>query len=310
MVSNPSQYGLDLSSTELASIKTWCDNYLAASDPVYSSQTPAFLAAIKRVYGTVALQDTQPKCLPEAVYVIVVFATLSPQSANQRADCMDLLSKFSFPRLSTELIQYVTRIGCDDWNELLFRLGRDVINDDDPLSKHFAATQLWLLLHLVDDSTTENQKNLRQLLEKRSGLEIEAKGLEHVKGGLGARVLAYYQGDRLDTYSARIIECIYQARRTRPDSHLRTLMEEKMKDVPKCHRGLTQFTNGPPTEAPLDLALVTPLPPSRTTSRASIRSAPEAASQMTEGHWDVDHVSIDMSSYPPGPEDDWQGRYV
>ncbi|CEL62417.1 hypothetical protein RSOLAG1IB_10458 [Rhizoctonia solani AG-1 IB] len=205
MVSNPTHYKLVPESPEVVSVKAWCDDYLRASYPVYSSETPAFVAAISRVYETVAAHDTKRKCLPEAVYVILVFAASGPQSEEQRAACMDVLSRFSFPSLSTELVQYVTQIG-KHRTRLVYRLAWDAKHENNPVLQHFSATQLWLLLHLVGDLTTDTQNRLSQLLEDEEDLEIKVKEFDQVKKDLEKRILLYYKADRLDTYSARIIE--------------------------------------------------------------------------------------------------------
>ncbi|CEL62412.1 hypothetical protein RSOLAG1IB_10453 [Rhizoctonia solani AG-1 IB] len=241
MVSNPSHYKLDPESPEVASVKAWCDNYLGASDPFFFSETSAFVAAISRVYETVAPHDTKRKCLPEAVYVILVFAATFPQSEEQFAACMDVLSRFSFPSLSTELVQYVTQTGNGSRNRLVERLAVRPKHWDDHVSKHFSATQLWLLLHLVGDLTTDTQKRLSQLLEDERYLEIKVKGFDQVKKDLETRILHYYQADRLDTYSARIIECIHESSGIQPEGHTSTIMNKKLKDVPQSHRGLKQL---------------------------------------------------------------------
>ncbi|CEL63370.1 hypothetical protein RSOLAG1IB_10706 [Rhizoctonia solani AG-1 IB] len=238
---NPSQYGLDQSSTGVKSVKAWCDDYLRTSNPVLSSETPACVAAISRVYETVAPHDTKRKCLPEAVYVILVIAASFPQSEEQRAACMDVLSSFSFPSLSTELVQYVTQIGNHSGNRLVAWLVSRIEYGDDLVEQHFSATQLWPLLHLVGDSTTDTQKRLSQLLEDEEWLEIKLKGFDQVKKDLESRILLYYQADRLDTYSARIIECIHESSGTQPDDHTKAIMDQKLKDVPQSHRGLKQL---------------------------------------------------------------------
>ncbi|CCO34115.1 hypothetical protein BN14_08207 [Rhizoctonia solani AG-1 IB] len=244
MVSNPTHYKLDPESPEVASVKAWCDNYLRASDPVYSSETPAFVAAISRVYETVAPHDTKRKCLPEAVYVILVLAASLPQSEEQFAACMDVLSRFSFPSLSTELVQYVTEIG-KYGSRLVYWLAWDSKYENDPVKQHFSATQLWLFLHLVGDSTTGTQNRLSQLLQDEGYPEIKDKRFDQVKKDLEKRILQYYQADRLDTYSARIIECIHESSGTQPDDHTKTIMDQKLKDVPDSHRGLKQLIDDP-----------------------------------------------------------------
>ncbi|CEL63393.1 hypothetical protein RSOLAG1IB_10729 [Rhizoctonia solani AG-1 IB] len=239
MVSMPSHYKLDPESPEVASVKTWCDDYLRASDPVDTLETPAFVAAISRVYETVAPHDTKRKCLPEAVYVILAFVASWPQSEEERAACMDVLSRFSFPSLSTELVQYVTQVGNHSTNRLVERLAVRAKHWDDHVSKHFSATQLWLLLHLVGDLTTDTQKRLSQLLEDERYLEIKDKGFDQVKKDLEKCILQYYQADRLDTYSARIVECIHESSGTQPDDHTKTIMNQKLKDVPHSHHPTT-----------------------------------------------------------------------
>ncbi|CCO34117.1 hypothetical protein BN14_08209 [Rhizoctonia solani AG-1 IB] len=299
---NPSQYGLDQSSTGVKSVKAWCDDYLRTSNPVLSSETPACVAAISRVYETVAPHDTKRKCLPEAVYVILVIAASFPQSEEQRAACMDVLSSFSFPSLSTELVQYVTQIGNHSGNRLVAWLVSRIEYGDDLVEQHFSATQLWPLLHLVGDSTTDTQKRLSQLLEDEEWLEIKLKGFDQVKKDLESRILLYYQADRLDTYSARIIECIHESSGTQPDDHTKAIMDQKLKDVPQSHRGLKQLIDDRTTHPAPDPALI-PLPQSIPSSRAPwVMAEPETISHEPEERWDVDHVSIEI--VPSSPTQD------
>ncbi|CCO33575.1 hypothetical protein BN14_07659 [Rhizoctonia solani AG-1 IB] len=304
MVSMPSHYKLDPESPEVASVKTWCDDYLRASDPVDTLETPAFVAAISRVYETVAPHDTKRKCLPEAVYVILAFVASWPQSEEERAACMDVLSRFSFPSLSTELVQYVTQVGNHSTNRLVERLAVRAKHWDDHVSKHFSATQLWLLLHLVGDLTTDTQKRLSQLLEDERYLEIKDKGFDQVKKDLEKCILQYYQADRLDTYSARIVECIHESSGTQPDDHTKTIMNQKLKDVPQSHRGLKQLIDDRTTHPAPDPALITPLLPSIPSSRApSVMAEPEPISHEPEERWDVDHLSIEIVPSSPAQDE-------
>ncbi|CCO34109.1 hypothetical protein BN14_08201 [Rhizoctonia solani AG-1 IB] len=300
---NENHYKLDPESPEVASVKAWCDNYLGASDPFFFSETSAFVAAISRVYETVAPHDTKRKCLPEAVYVILVFAATFPQSEEQFAACMDVLSRFSFPSLSTELVQYVTQTGNGSRNRLVERLAVRPKHWDDHVSKHFSATQLWLLLHLVGDLTTDTQKRLSQLLEDERYLEIKVKGFDQVKKDLETRILHYYQADRLDTYSARIIECIHESSGIQPEGHTSTIMNKKLKDVPQSHRGLKQLIDDRTTHPAPDPALI-PLPQSIPSSRApSVMAEPETISHEPEERWDVDHLSIEIVPSSPAQDE-------
>ncbi|CAE6444288.1 unnamed protein product [Rhizoctonia solani] len=271
MVSNLSHYKLDPESSKVASVKAWCNDYLIASDPVCASETSAFVAAISRVYETVAPQGTKRKCLPEAVYVILVFAASLPRSKEQFAACTDVLSKFSFPSLSTELVH---------------------------------ATQLWLLLHLVGDSATDTQKRLNQLLKDEEDLEIKDKGFDQVKKDLETRILHYYKADRLDTYSARIIECIHESSGIQPDKHTKAIMDQKLKDVPQSHRGLKQLIGDRTTHPASDPALITTLPPSIPSSRVpSVMPEPEPITHEAEERWNVDHLSIKIVPSPPAQDE-------
>ncbi|KAF8668369.1 hypothetical protein RHS04_09006 [Rhizoctonia solani] len=312
ITTNPAQCGLDPSSPELTRLKAWCSLYLSKSDPVQTEEITAFLSAINRVYGSAAPSDTDPICLPPAVYVIVVFAVLWPQSNKQRVTAMNLLSKCSFPTLKAELIQYLTRIGCNFSDNLSYHLGnrQGLRASDNPVHQHFCATQLWILLHLVHDPTTETQQKLKDLLESESLLEIKSRGIDQVKKDLESRIIAYYQAERLDTYSARIIECIHQARDTQPDSKLASLIEQKLKDVPPCHRGLKQFSHSlEATLAPVDPALTSPSSVSRSTPSVSVSGVLEGL-QEPEQRCDVDHVSISITPYVAGLENNYASSCV
>ncbi|KAF8685695.1 hypothetical protein RHS04_00426 [Rhizoctonia solani] len=264
VTTNPAQYGLDPSSPELTRLKAWSSRYLSESDPVRNQETPAFLSAINRLYGSVALSDTNLLCLQPSVYVIVVFAAIWPQSDEQRVTGMDLLSKCSFPSLKAELIRPLGRLA------------------------RLEAQQR-------PHSTTEPQKTLENLLESQAELEIKSKGIDKVKEELESQIIAYYQADCLDTYSARVIECIHEARGIPPDDKLASLIEQKLKDVPPCHRGLKQFSHSPEaTLVPFDPALIVPSPLSRSVSLFSV-SGERGRLQDGEEGCDVDHVSISIT---------------
>ncbi|CEL53748.1 hypothetical protein RSOLAG1IB_11485 [Rhizoctonia solani AG-1 IB] len=297
MVSNPSHHRLDTDSAEVASVKTWCDDCLRNSDPVDSLETPAFIAAISRVYEPVVSSDIKQECLPESVYVILVFAACVPQSNEQREACLKVLSRFRFPSLSTELVRYMAKIGKGSWNKPVERLAWRAKNQDDPATQHLCATQLWLLLHLVDDLTTDTQKQLGKLLEDEEDLEIKKNGFIEVKKDLETRILDYYKGNRLDTYSARIIECIHRSSGVECDQHTKALMDWELKDVPPSHRGLEQFINEYATHPEPDPALISPQPPSLPSFREpSVEAAPEPALHKPDERRNVNHASIDMAS--------------
>ncbi|GAB1528289.1 hypothetical protein RhiTH_011482 [Rhizoctonia solani] len=311
VTANPAQCGLDPSSTELTSLKTWSSRYLSESDPVNTQETPTFLAAINRVCGSMALPAIDPICLPPAVYVIVVFTVCWPQSDEQRVTGMDLLSKCSFPSLKAELIQYLTSIGRSSTNLLERLVNRSGFKDSsNPSRQHFCATQLWIPIHLVQDSITEPQRTLKRLLESQSRLEIESKGMNRVKEDLESEIIKYYRANRLDTYSARVIECIRQARDTRPHGKMASLIEQKLKDVPPCHRGLKQFSHSPEaTSTRVDLELTVPLPVSRSAPPTSVSEKPGRL-QGGEERCNVDHASISITPYVAGLEDNHAGSCV
>ncbi|KAF8755147.1 hypothetical protein RHS01_05402 [Rhizoctonia solani] len=202
VTANPAQCGLDPSSTELTSLKTWSSRYLSESDPVNTQETPTFLAAINR-----RLQGQQ----------------------------QPLTSAFL----------------CDS-----------AMDPNSPRTRlHHRAS-----------------RTLKRLLESQSRLEIESKGMNRVKEDLESEIIKYYRANRLDTYSARVIECIRQARDTRPHGKMASLIEQKLKDVPPCHRGLKQFSHSPEaTSTRVDLELTVPLPVSRSALRPPSRKAGKIA---------------------------------
>jgi hypothetical protein len=199
----------------------------------------------------------------------------------------------------------MTQVGTRGGNQLVRCIASHTIFNGDRVAQHFNATQLWLLLHLVGDSTTENQKKLRQLLEKYGNTAIKCKGLDQVKKDLETRIQNYYQGNRLDTYSARIIECIHESS-GKPDESSTSLIaaRQKLEDVPECHRGLKQFIIEPTILPAPDLALVSALPRSRPSSQASSAAGQSATvSQEAEEHCDENHIAIVVTPSPDLKQD-------
>ncbi|QRW26616.1 hypothetical protein RhiXN_12277 [Rhizoctonia solani] len=308
IIYNTGRYGLEpmVDPTILASIKTWCDDYLKHSEPLTFVDARGFVQAIIRVYDTVSMPPlnaigTNVEHLPEAAYIIVAHVTCLSELAAHRSTCVGLLARFRFPQLGSKLLDYLIQIRVMG-RSLIAQLGYDFAYGTARQSRNFSASQLWLLLHLADHSATENQKKLRLLLEKDSGLKLATKGVEQVKKDLEWRLLNFYKEDRLDTYSARIVECIHQLRRSQPDQTMATHMEGILQTVPKSCRGLAQFTH---TTA-LDIAVITPLPPSRPISRSSTYSKPEVVLRFVGEPSSIGHSSIDITSYQPGFEDDWR----
>ncbi|CAE6418761.1 unnamed protein product [Rhizoctonia solani] len=115
--------------------------------------------------------------------------------------------------------------------------------------RHFAATQLWLLLYFVGNSPPNQQQELRHVLEENTGLRIEGSKLKKVKAQLEDVIIKSHQkGSHLGLYSARIIECIFedrmdQAEETQEQRDLRDRISRTLRDVSPRLRGLRSFSD-------------------------------------------------------------------
>ncbi|KAG8757713.1 hypothetical protein FRC11_004323, partial [Ceratobasidium sp. 423] len=255
------------------------------------------LKAIGDVYGILAISYTcgsttalQP---PLAVYALVAYFTCMIGSSSQEdlELCKKLMSSFGFLRLSDKLIDMFTSDSNDkgepfvssSWALRFITLLGSTYRDKKagPIAQHFSATQLWLLLELVGNSSTDDQKRLERSIEEmaRGKLQIQNEGVDGVKKELeGYIVESYGRGEHLGVYSSRVVECILEARGGQTYEGLNDRVQADLKGVPTCIRGLSSFASDP--------AVLVPLPPSGRTSLES-----EAVSQMaSEIRNDIDHV--------------------
>ncbi|EUC55867.1 hypothetical protein RSOL_142380, partial [Rhizoctonia solani AG-3 Rhs1AP] len=107
----------------------------------------------------------------------------------------------------------------------------------------FAAAQLWLLLSLVGDESTEDQRELREIIEGKTALKIQPDRLGEVKMQLEEEIMQGYEdGHCLGLYSARVIECILEHRSPQSNNHsLAHRIHHDLKGVLPELRGLASF---------------------------------------------------------------------
>ncbi|CAE6510329.1 unnamed protein product [Rhizoctonia solani] len=155
------------------------------------NQNFAFLKAINQVYDIAGLSaphdfsgSTTPanfatKALPAPLYVIAARVTCLARSDVQQTLGKRLFSNFCFPKLSFELVGYLedrSSVGGAPTPGLISLLSTTFKNAKSNLrARHFATTQLWLLLHLAGDSSTNNQIWLWRGLEADSILDIKKR---------------------------------------------------------------------------------------------------------------------------------------
>ncbi|CUA70792.1 Vascular endothelial growth factor receptor 2 [Rhizoctonia solani] len=115
-------------------------------------------------------------------------------------------------------------------------------------TQQLIATQFWLLLCLIGDASTDLQKDLKMKIERSTELGLEINGVDSVKAELEEEIIqGYERGHRFGLYSARIIECILQARGTQLDDDFFRRITQDLKEVPSNIRGLSSFLHQPVT---------------------------------------------------------------
>ncbi|KAG8687777.1 hypothetical protein FRC11_006600, partial [Ceratobasidium sp. 423] len=230
-----------------------------------SAEVTDFLAAANIVYGSTALsifQTPVPRIIPAPTYCTLVCIATLDQSMDWQNQCERLLSNSVFPRLDRGFAAdyFVNRL----WltysrtpeSERASRLPsvfRPFHKADPPTrarSRHVAATQLWLLLHLAGngDSLNEQQRALRGAIQ--AATRNRSEDLILLKSQLGNDIIASYRsGNHLGVYSARILECIFQDPEFLRYEHMYRFINDRIRNdlqgVPPDLRGLSSFSDNP-----------------------------------------------------------------
>ncbi|CAE6520752.1 unnamed protein product [Rhizoctonia solani] len=226
---------------------------------------------VSKLAEPVTPQGTTAITLPIPVYWVVVYLSCVLRPDDQQQQCQRLMSQSGFPKLdkylncaTDESIAYRNIIGAlwdihEHSNSAptsashaqrfgVFQRRRDehaaaLFN---ARSRQLVATQFWLLLCLIGDSSTQLQKDLETKIEKYTGLGLESRGIDSVKAQLEEEIIqGYERGHQYGLYSARIIECILQARGTPQYDDLFYRIRRDLKDVPSNIRGLSSFLDQP-----------------------------------------------------------------
>ncbi|CUA75506.1 hypothetical protein RSOLAG22IIIB_11783 [Rhizoctonia solani] len=109
-------------------------------------------------------------------------------------------------------------------------------------SRHVIATQFWLLLSLIGDSSTDLQKKLKSKIEEETELLIRGQGVDTIRVELEEEIIqGYWSGHHFGVYSARIIECILEGRNALSLNHLYQRIMQDLGDVPPNIRGRSSF---------------------------------------------------------------------
>ncbi|KAH7329800.1 hypothetical protein B0J17DRAFT_207737 [Rhizoctonia solani] len=213
---NPGRYGLNLQNYDCTSLRDWClelvDNfnhqYLFpkfvnwAGAETISYEPNLLVTAIGQVYGIVMASTSHypsPKYLSEPLYYILAKTTLVIPTNAQRVFYAALLSNFAFPRFipdlsrGTDLDMFEPYMMTRYDQTLIWQMGYTFRKGPSSQARHFAATQLWILLFLIDDLLPEYYEPVKSVIESKTRLQIQAKGLDQVRRDLETYIIKGYR---------------------------------------------------------------------------------------------------------------------
>ncbi|KAF8750018.1 hypothetical protein RHS01_09646 [Rhizoctonia solani] len=243
-----------------------------------------FLTAVDRVCRLNAHSEdcasSNVTALSPPVYYLFVWATCLTRLEVDRAICDQLLSNMVFPTLSVELASVIDEVlptlwatytdqnfgfegSSQSWRFSTTRLWQvEGANSEWPLSrpKHFAATQLWILLCLASGSSAE-QRALRNTIEHQTKRNLGNQEVGEFKQELEDRIITdYRKGHKIRVYSARVIGCILEDRKEKSrnegnrlitlniseaDLDLSRSVDLELHGLPLALRGMASFTDKP-----------------------------------------------------------------
>ncbi|KAJ1299810.1 hypothetical protein OPQ81_000709 [Rhizoctonia solani] len=338
IVFDPSEYGLDEETDYWRSVEGWCSQrasnfMLEWGDPFipkwhgnYETSKlnhNEFLDSISLVHELVSvsrLRGSMPTQLPESIHtILVMIACDSSLDSPHRQVCDELVSKFSFPALSKALITSLELPTNYENQTVISKIGACYTKRRQAQGRrHFAATQLWLLLNLADGSSPPDdqltlKENIKRELERQpAGYRKEPRVNEEVANDKGES-LSFWErikaqgscalqtgdedspkGKHQRVYTARIIERILEVRGMQDDSDLLDLIKTDLE-------GTASHLREP----------LSRLPPLRAASRypaqTGAKSGPEKAVDLYANG--PEYVSLDVRDMPASEASDAEDNY-
>ncbi|KAG8682767.1 hypothetical protein FRC11_014423 [Ceratobasidium sp. 423] len=215
---NRSEYGLSDGVIDWDSLEHWCferaskfvgtwgtpfiPSWSVDNKPVHSARQK-LLMAISQVQEIVAISSSrgsEPTHLPEPIdTILTIVACSNSLDSWQSQVCYELLSKSSFPSLSEAFIDSLEMPTNKENETVLSAMGATFTeNAQTPGRRQFAATQLWLLMHLVGDSSSDDQRRMRANIEREleGTLQLQRKGFDQAKIDLETFIVQGYRNDR------------------------------------------------------------------------------------------------------------------
>ncbi|CCO32091.1 hypothetical protein BN14_06144 [Rhizoctonia solani AG-1 IB] len=249
-----------------------------------------FLTAVEQVCKLTAHSEdcvsSNVVSLSPPVYCLFVWATCLSRFDKDQNVCDKLLSNLMFPNLTAEFTTAVDQIlpvlwatykgeglglgsGSQTWRFSTARLWQIEGANGDWLAirpKHFAATQLWILISLVGTSSGHEQKRLKEILARHTGQDLGELGILALKRELENRIMTDYRDDHcIEVYTARIIGCILEGRddeagvadsrpatvnQSETNSGVIHRVRRQLLSVPSALQGLASFTDKPRATQP------------------------------------------------------------
>ncbi|CAE6452358.1 unnamed protein product, partial [Rhizoctonia solani] len=244
-----------------------------------------FLRAVEQVCKLTAHSEdcvsSNVANLSPPVYCLFVWATCLSRFDQDQTICDKLLSNLMFPTLTADFTTSVAQIlpvlwatykgeglgfgtGSQSWRFSTARLWQVEGTNGDWLAtrpKHFAATQLWVLLSLVGTSSGHEQRRLKEVLARQTEQDLGDLAIMTLKRELENRIMTDYREHHyIETYTARVIGCILESREddlgatgSRPatvnqsetNSSVMHRVRMQLLSVPPTLQGLASFTDKP-----------------------------------------------------------------
>ncbi|CAE6535812.1 unnamed protein product [Rhizoctonia solani] len=183
ILSNRSAYGLSEGTGDWETLERWSSG--CASNYVHEYGTP-YIPSWNRDTKTIHFVRNKLLMAISQVYELVAVSRCYGSAATQ---------------LPESIYTFITRLEQPtdkDEETILSAIGTTYTKKAQPHGRrHFAATQLWLLLHLAGNTTSDDQRRLRENIERalEGSRQLRSKGFDQVKTNLEVFIIGNYRAD-------------------------------------------------------------------------------------------------------------------
>ncbi|KAH7337259.1 hypothetical protein B0J17DRAFT_458925 [Rhizoctonia solani] len=196
----------------------------------------------------VSFQGAQITSPPVALYVFVIEAQYKDRfSIRGTTRCNVMLSQYTFPHLSADLVAYLQN------RDIIVHLAQGARDAFCPI-KFFSISHLWLLytLYLNSPSAQDTTRDkLAAELDKYQKVEHDWEALGSVRDDLGRSIEQLWAHPRQNrdvtkafgVWAYRVVECVFQQQGLQPSDPRWRQIEKELAGVAPELRGLSSFTD-------------------------------------------------------------------